>query len=76
MNDHGFALRCSIAPSQKLTSFGRTGEHAIGATLQEFLQTLKRPRKVMLMVKAGAPVDELIECLLSKILLMVEEPLP
>ena len=30
-------------------------------SLKEFFQTLKKPRKVMFMVKAGAPVDELIE---------------
>ena len=34
----------------------------IGAhSLKDFFSALKRPRKVMFMVKAGAPVDELIE---------------
>jgi 6-phosphogluconate dehydrogenase len=31
------------------------------ATLQDFVQSLAKPRKVMLMVKAGAPVDAVIE---------------
>jgi 6-phosphogluconate dehydrogenase len=34
------------------------------ATLAEFVASLSRPRKVMLMVKAGAPVDAVIEQLL------------
>ncbi len=33
-------------------------------TLAQFVQSLSRPRKVMLMVKAGAPVDAVIESLL------------
>ncbi|MDP1901734.1 MAG: decarboxylating NADP(+)-dependent phosphogluconate dehydrogenase [Rubrivivax sp.] len=34
------------------------------ATLSEFVASLARPRKVMIMVKAGAPVDAVIEQLL------------
>ena len=34
------------------------------ATLQAFVQSLARPRKVMVMVKAGAPVDAVIEQLI------------
>jgi len=30
-------------------------------TVEEFVQSLKRPRRVMIMVKAGAPVDKVIE---------------
>ncbi len=41
---------------------GLQGSKVIGShTLKEFFPQLKRPRKVMLMVKAGEPVDELIE---------------
>jgi len=32
-----------------------------GYTLEEFVGSLKRPRKIMIMVKAGAPVDGVIE---------------
>ncbi len=41
------------------------GKQFIGAeTLDEFVAALKRPRKIMLMVKAGQPVDDFIELLL------------
>ena len=33
-------------------------------SLQELVDSLKRPRKIMLMIKAGTPVDEVIEGLL------------
>ena len=32
-----------------------------GYSIEEFVGLLRRPRAVMLMVKAGAPVDEMIE---------------
>jgi 6-phosphogluconate dehydrogenase len=38
------------------------GKHITGfATLETFLASLTRPRKVMLMVKAGAPVDAVLD---------------
>ena len=41
------------------------GQRLTGATtLPEFVASLSRPRKIMLMVKAGAPVDEVIAQLL------------
>lgn len=33
-------------------------------TIEELVKSVKRPRRIMMMVKAGAPVDELIEQLL------------
>ena len=37
------------------------GKNFIGThTIQEFVESIERPRKIMLMVKAGAPVDELM----------------
>lgn len=30
-------------------------------TIEEFVKTLERPRKILVMVKAGAPVDAVIE---------------
>src|SRR5438270_11761998 len=32
-----------------------------GKTVQEFVQLLERPRRILIMVKAGAPVDAVIE---------------
>ena len=41
------------------------GQRLLGAkTLPEFVASLSRPRKIMLMVKAGAPVDEVVAQLL------------
>ncbi len=41
------------------------GKHLVGAaTLEEFVQSLATPRKIMIMVKAGAPVDAVIESLI------------
>lgn len=34
-----------------------TGTHSI----EEFVQSVERPRKIMMMIKAGSPVDEMIE---------------
>lgn len=37
------------------------GKRLIGAhTVEEFVQSLKRPRKIILLVKAGVPVDDII----------------
>lgn len=41
------------------------GRHFIGAhTIQELAESLSHPRRIMMMVKAGTPVDELIQQLL------------
>ena len=66
MNDHGFKVAVFNRTVSKVDAFSRRACQRIlkfvGAhTLKEFFAQLKRPRKVMLMVKAGAPVDELIE---------------
>lgn len=39
-----------------------TGKNVVGAkTLQEFVQALARPRRILLMVKAGPPVDAVLD---------------
>jgi len=41
------------------------GKNLVGAeTVESFVASLKRPRKIMIMVKAGGPVDKVIEGLL------------
>ena len=41
------------------------GKKLVGAkTLEEFVDSLERPRKIMIMVKAGGPVDAVIESLI------------
>src|SRR3954454_6282739 len=69
MNDHGYTVVAYNRTTAKVDEFlndaakGRTtilGAHSI----EEMIKLLKRPRKIMLMVKAGKPVDEFIETLL------------
>src|SRR5690242_9728331 len=65
MNDHGFTVAVFNRTVSKVDDFlagPAKNTKVIGThSLKEFFDALKRPRKVMLMVKAGAPVDELIE---------------
>lgn len=68
MNDHGFTVAVFNRTTSKVDDFlngPAKGSKIIGThSIEEFLAALKRPRKIMLMVKAGAPVDEFIEHLL------------
>lgn len=68
MEHHGYTVAVFNRTVEKVDHFlsGRAkGKNIIGAhTIQELIGVLKTPRKVMLMVKAGAPVDEFIEMLL------------
>ncbi|CAM0116922.1 decarboxylating NADP(+)-dependent phosphogluconate dehydrogenase [Rhabdochlamydiaceae symbiont of Dictyostelium giganteum] len=65
LNDHGYTVAVYNRTVSKVDEFMEgtaKGSDVIGAhSLQEFFLKLKRPRKVMLMVKAGAPVDALID---------------
>ena len=65
MNDHGFTVAVFNRTVAKVDEFlGREakGTKVIGAhSLAELAGLLKRPRRVMFMVKAGKAVDELIE---------------
>jgi 6-phosphogluconate dehydrogenase len=68
MNDHGFTVVAFNRTVSKVDDFLNNeakGTKVIGAhSLQEMAALLKKPRRVMLMVKAGAAVDEFIEHLL------------
>ncbi len=68
MNDHGFTVVAFNRTVSKVDDFLNNeakGTKVIGAhSLPEMAALLKRPRRVMLMVKAGKPVDEFIEHLL------------
>jgi 6-phosphogluconate dehydrogenase len=65
MESRGFTVAVYNRTVDKVDAFtkGRAqGKKIIGAhTLQELVASLKTPRRVMMMVKAGSPVDELIE---------------
>ena len=68
MNDHGFTVVAYNRTTSKVDDFlanEAKGTNVIGAhSIPELISKLNRPRRVMLMVKAGKPVDEFIETLL------------
>src|SRR5712672_4747891 len=68
MNDHGFTVVAYNRTTAKVDEFlanEAKGSKVIGVhSIEEMVKLLKRPRRVMLMVKAGKPVDEFIEHLL------------
>jgi len=68
MESKGFTVAVYNRTTEKVDSFinGRgKGKNFIGAhSIEELVKNLKSPRKVMLMVKAGKPVDDFIEQLL------------
>ncbi len=68
MMDHGFKVIVFNRTVSKVDVFlngPAKGTSMMGAhTLKEFIQSLKKPRRIMMMVKAGEAVDELIEELL------------
>src|SRR5438876_9048328 len=68
MNDHGFIVVAFNRTVSKVDDFlnkEAKGSNVVGAhSIPEVVGNLKKPRRVMLMVKAGPPVDEFIEHLL------------
>jgi 6-phosphogluconate dehydrogenase len=68
MESKGFAVACYNRTLSKVDDFvnGRgAGKNIIGTySIEEFVAALAQPRKAMLMVKAGQPVDDFIELLL------------
>lgn len=68
MENHGFTVAVYNRTVDKVNNFvnGRgKGKKIIGTgSIEELVASLKSPRKIMLMVKAGKPVDDFIELLL------------
>ncbi len=68
MESKGFTVACYNRTVSKVDDFinGRAkGKNIIGAhSIEELVSSLKRPHKIMLMVKAGQPVDDFIEKLI------------
>lgn len=68
MESKGFTVACYNRTVEKVDAFlaGRAkGKKIIGChSPEELVRVLKKPRKIMLMVKAGKPVDDFIEQLL------------
>ena len=65
MNDHGYVVCAYNRTTKKVDDFlanEAKGTKIIGAhSLEEMVASLKKPRRVMMLVKAGAPVDEFID---------------
>jgi 6-phosphogluconate dehydrogenase len=65
MNDHGYVVSVFNRTTSKVDEFlakEAKGTKIIGThSIEELCRSLKRPRRVMLLVKAGKPVDEFID---------------
>jgi 6-phosphogluconate dehydrogenase len=65
MESHGFTVAVFNRTTSKVDDFvnGRgQGKKVVGThSVEELVKALKRPRKIMIMVKAGAPVDQVID---------------
>lgn len=68
MNDHGFTVAVYNRTVSKVDEFlagNARGTKIIGTqSVEELVGVLKKPRRIMLMVKAGQPVDDFIELLI------------
>src|SRR6202142_3439366 len=68
MNDHGFTVVAYNRTVEKVDQFlanEAKGTQVLGAhSIQEMVALLKKPRRVMMLVKAGKPVDDFIEQLI------------
>lgn len=68
MNDHGFTVVAYNRTTEKVDQFlanEAKGTKVLGAhSIAEMVAKLKKPRRVMMLVKAGKPVDEFIEQLI------------
>ena len=68
MNDNGFTVVAYNRTTEKVDHFlanEAKGTKVLGAhSIEEMVSKLKSPRRVMMLVKAGAAVDDFIEQLL------------
>ncbi|XP_039279176.1 6-phosphogluconate dehydrogenase, decarboxylating [Nilaparvata lugens] len=68
MNDHGFVVCAYNRTTDKVDAFLQNeakGTNVIGAkSLEDMVSKLKKPRRVMMLVKAGSAVDDFIQKLM------------
>ena len=68
IESRGYTVACYDLLLDKTRAFveGRAkGKNIIGTySLEEFINSLEKPRKIMIMIKAGSPVDSVIESLI------------
>src|SRR5689334_3551041 len=61
IEEKGFPIAVFNRTVSKVDAFlaNNPGKKLVGAhTLEEFVQSIERPRRIIVMVKAGSPVDE------------------
>lgn len=64
--DHGFNVSVYNRTTEKTETFVKENPNTPGkltptSTIEGFIQSLKRPRKIIIMIKAGAPTDAIIQ---------------
>ncbi len=67
--DHGFRISVYNRTVSKMEQFVAQNPHTLGglvgcSTLEQFVASLRRPRKIIILVQAGAPTDAVIDGLL------------
>jgi 6-phosphogluconate dehydrogenase len=71
MDDHGFRVAVfnrTVATVDEFVNGNARDTKVIGThSIEELVEVLERPRRVMLLVKAGQPVDDFIELLLPQL---------
>ncbi|MEJ2492666.1 MAG: NAD(P)-binding domain-containing protein [Desulfuromonadales bacterium] len=70
MVDHGFTVAGYDRDQEKVSALAKEGDEkwvSAQKTLGSFIACLEKPRKIMLLVPAGAPVDAVIEELLPNL---------
>ncbi len=65
MNDHGYRVAVfnrTVSKVDEFTGHEAKGTQVVGThSIEELVQALKKPRRVMMMVKAGETVDQMID---------------
>lgn len=65
MDDHGYRVALWTRTDEKVQSFverSGAGRRLVGTrTLEQFVAALAPPRRILMMVKAGEPVDEMLD---------------
>jgi 6-phosphogluconate dehydrogenase len=68
LNDHGYTVAVFNRTTSKVDAFLQQEARGTGVvgthSLEELVKALKRPRRIFMLVKAGRPVDGLIESLM------------
>lgn len=64
VEDHGFPIAVwnrDWAPTEKFVADNKGKRITPAKDLKEFVKSLERPRRIMMLIKAGSPVDEMLE---------------